>query len=191
MSAPRSLRSCPQGASPGLGRPGARRMSFSSRRSLLLTAVAAALAGCGFELRRAPELRFSTIALTGFRPRSPLADELRMNINASPTTKVVEATTQAQVVLEALADARERSVVASTAAGQVRELQLRTRLQFRVRNAAGKELIPTTELVLNRDMSYSENLALAKEQEEALLYRTMQSDIVSQVMRRLAAMTQI
>ena len=30
-----------------------------------------------------------------------------------------------------------------------------------------------------------ESLALAKEQEEALLFRAMQSDIVSQVMRRL------
>jgi LPS-assembly lipoprotein len=100
---------------------------------------------------------------------------------------VVETPAQAQVVLEALADARERSVVASTAAGQVRELQLRTRLQFRVRNAAGRELIPTTEILLSRDMNYSESLALAKEQEEQLLYRAMQTDIVAQVMRRLAA----
>ena len=158
------------------------------RRSLLTAAAAvAALAGCGFELRRAPQLRFRTIALTGFVVHSPLADELRMNINASTTTLVVDAASQAQVVLEALSDARERSVVGSTAAGQVRELQLRTRLQFRLRTSAGRELIAPTELVLSRDMSYSESLALAKEQEEALLYRTMQSDIVAQVMRRLAA----
>jgi len=45
--------------------------------------------------------------------------------------------------------------------------------------------------VLARDMSYSEELALPKEQEEALLYRTMQSDIVSQVLRRLAAVQAI
>ena len=134
---------------------------------------------------------FRTIALAGFKPRSPLADELRMQINSSPTTKVVETTAQAQVVLEALSDARERSVVASTATGQVRELQLRTRLQFRLRTPAGRELIPATELVLSRDMSYSEEQALAKEQEEALLYRAMQSDIVAQVMRRLAAVKAI
>jgi LPS-assembly lipoprotein len=165
------------------------------RRRLLAALGAAfavaAVAGCGFALRRAPELHFRTIALTGFRARSPLAEELRMHINSSPTTQVVEATTQAQVILEALNDARERSVVAMTAAGQVRELQLRTRLTFRLRTAAGRELIPSTELLLSRDMSYSESLALAKEQEEALLYRTMQSDIVAQVMRRLAAVQAI
>ena len=161
------------------------------RRRLLAAATAtlplAALAGCGFQLRRAPELRFKTIALAGFKFNSPLAEELRMNINASHTTVVVEAVSQAQVVLEALSDARERGVVASTAAGQVRELQLRTRFQFKLRTPAGRELIPPTELVLSRDMSYSESVALAKEQEEALLFRTMQSDIVAQVMRRLVA----
>jgi len=161
-----------------------------TRRHLLVAALGAggaALAGCGFELRRAPELRFRTIALSGFAARSPLAEELRDNINASKTTQVVESLAQAQVVLEAISDARERVVVASTAAGQVRELQLRARFNFRLRAAAGRELIPATELLLGRDMSYSESVALAKEQEEALLFRTMQTDIVSQVMRRLAA----
>jgi LPS-assembly lipoprotein len=156
------------------------------RRRVLLFA-AALLAGCGFELRRAPELRFQAIQLAGFKPGSPLADELRRNIAASPSTRVVDSAAQAQVILEALTDAREKSVVASTAAGQVREVQLRARLQFRVRTAAGKELIAPTEIVLSRDMSYNETAALAKEHEEAFLYRAMQSDIVAQVLRRLAA----
>ena len=162
---------------------------MTSRRRLLALGLAPLpfWAGCGFELRRAPELRFRTIALTGFAARSPLAAELRTNIDASKTTQVVEATSQAQVVLEALVDAREKSVVASTAAGQVRELQLRTRLEFRLRTPSGRELIPKTEILLSRDMNYTETTALAKEQEETFLYRAMQSDIVGQVMRRLAA----
>ena len=69
----------------------------------------------------------------------------------------------------------------------MRELQLRARLRFRLLRRDGSELIAPTEIVLTRDMSYSETAALAKEQEEALLYRAMQSDIVAQVLRRLAA----
>ena len=158
------------------------------RRTLIvLPAASLLLAACGFELRRAPELRFRSIQLIGFKPRSPLAEELLNSINASQTTLVVESAARAQVVLEALSDVSEKSVVASTAAGQVRELQLRSRLDFRLRTPAGKELIPITEILLKRDMSYTESAALAKEQEEALLYRAMQSDIVAQVMRRLAA----
>jgi LPS-assembly lipoprotein len=152
-----------------------------------LGAVWFVLAGCGFELRRAPELHFKTVQLKGFAPRSPLAVELTRAIAATRTTQVVDTATQAQVVLDALADGREKSVVASTATGEVRELQLRVRLHFRLRSVAGKELIPATEIVLSRDMSYNERDALAKEQEEALLYKAMQSDIVAQLMRRLAA----
>ena len=158
-----------------------------TRRSLIALPAAALMGGCGFELRRAPELRFRSIQLVDFRPHSPLAEALVASINASQTTLVVDSAAQAQVVLEALSDVREKSVVASTAAGQVRELQLRARFVFRLRTPAGKELIPATEISLKRDMSFTESAALAKEQEEALLYRAMQADIVAQVMRRLAA----
>ncbi len=157
------------------------------RRAALGALGATALAGCGFELRRAPELRFRSIALNGFKPRSTLAEELRRQIGMSTTTVVVENPLQAQVVLDVLTDAREKSVVASTAFGQVRELQLRSRFGFRLRTPQGRELIPATEILLSRDLSYSETAALAKEQEEEALYRSMHNDIAAQVLRRLAS----
>ncbi len=132
-------------------------------------------------------LAFKTLQLSGFAPRSPLADTLRQRLDESASTRVVEGLDQAQVVLEALADSRERRVVASTAAGQVRTIQLTTRLRFRLKTRSGRELIGPTEIVQQRDMSYDESLALAKEQEEALLFRGMQNDIASQVLRRLAS----
>ncbi|HUP07855.1 MAG TPA: LPS assembly lipoprotein LptE [Caldimonas sp.] len=156
-------------------------------RRTVVAVVAGGLSGCGFELKRPPELRFKTVQLVGFPVRSPLADELRTNIDASATTKVVDTAAQAQVLLEALAEAREKSVVAATAAGQVTEFTLRLRFRFRLRTPSGRELIAPTEMVQSRDMSYTETAALAKEIEEASLYRSMQSDIVSQVMRRLAS----
>ena len=160
------------------------------RRVSVIAALAAAVAlanGCGFELRRTPELKFRTIQLRGFSDNSALARELKRSLAANHGTQVVESGTAAQVVLEALSDAREKIVVASTAAGQVREVQLRIRLNFRLRSPSGKELLAATEILASRDMSYNESTALAKEQEEALLYTAMQNDIVAQVMRRLAA----
>ena len=44
-----------------------------------------------------------------------------------------------------------------------------------------------SEIVLTRSLTYTETAALGKEQEEAFLYRVMQNDIVSQVLRRLAS----
>lgn len=167
-------------------------LARSRRRGLVLIGAAAAAAvagstlmGCGFELRRAPPLPFKSIALTGFAPRSPLA--LQLTTELAKQVRVLDAPAQADVVLQALADTRERSVVAQTSSAQVRELQLRVKFNFKVSTPAGRELIGTSALLLSRDMSYNESAALAKEQEEAELNRDMQADIVLQVMRRLAA----
>jgi LPS-assembly lipoprotein len=161
--------------------------AFLSRRHWLGTVSSGALLmGCGFELRRVPELQFSTIAFTGFAPRSLMLEELKVNFSSGKTTTVVDSTAQAQVVFEALQDARERVASASSPAGLVNIFQLRVRLRYLVRTPSGVLLQPPAELFLARDMSYNESQALAKEQEEAQLYRVMQSDIVAQVMRRLA-----
>jgi len=158
------------------------------RRPLLLSLVAVALlGGCGFELRRPPELHFKSMALTGFAPRSPMAEALKKALMDAGVA-VLEDPNQAQLVFEALLDTPDKSIVASTAVGQVREVQLRQKLNFRVRTVTGRELIPVTELLLTRDMSTNETVSLAKEQEEALLYRGMRSDIVQQLLRRLATL---
>lgn len=155
------------------------------RRHFLLVGTAA-LAGCGFELRREPELTFKTLALTGFPPDSPLAAGLKRQIKRTPV-QLVDDPARAQVVLEALQEHRDRSVVASTSVGQVREWQLRLQFDYLIRKADGDLLVPKVELRLARDMNYTETAALAKEQEAANLYNAMHSDAIAQVMRRLAA----
>ena len=154
------------------------------RRAVL--ALPAALAGCGFELRRTQALPMRSIALVGFTSTSPLAAALKLELERAGVT-LRDKPGEAEAVFDTLTDARERSVAASTAAGQVREVTLRVRLRFRVATPAGKLLLPASDLLLTRDMSYNETAALAKQQEELLLYRAMEDDIVAQVLRRLSS----
>ena len=149
-------------------------------------AGAAALAGCGFQLRRAEPLPMRSIALVGFKPDSPLQLALQRELERAGVA-LRENPSQAEAVFDVLADAREKTVAASTAFGQVRELQLRVRLRFRLATPGGRLLLPASDLLLTRDMSYSETAALSKQQEETMLYRAMDEDIVSQVLRRLAS----
>ncbi|MDE2369792.1 MAG: hypothetical protein KGN16_12555 [Burkholderiales bacterium] len=163
---------------------------WSSRRGALASLGALGLlglGGCGFELRRAPKLPFRTIALVGFAPRSPLAQALKDQLALQ--VEVVDDPAHAEVVLHSLLDLRDKIVVAQTAAAQVREFELRIRITFRAHTPSGHELLPRTELMLTRDLSYAENNALAKEQEESELYRDMQTDIVQQILRRLASVS--
>jgi LPS-assembly lipoprotein len=155
------------------------------RRHLVMAAGAAGLSACGFELRRPARVSFGSITLQGFAPRSALGEDLRRAL--AQQVRVLAGPERADVVLNALLDQRERSVVAQTSAAQVRDLQLRLKFHFRAHTPSGRELIARTDLLLTRDLSYSETQALAKEFEEAELFRDMQADIVTQVMRRLAS----
>jgi LPS-assembly lipoprotein len=166
------------------------------RRALLSLAASAAalsLAGCGFALRKAPNFAFTTL-YSGLSESSPLGVELRRSLQSTGKVQVINDSrriNEAQVILDVLSDQREKVVLSLNASGQVREFQLRLRFRFRLRTLAGKELIPETEILLQRDISFNESAVLAKEAEEALLYRDMQSDVVQQIMRRLAAVTEI
>ena len=144
------------------------------------------LGGCGFALRRAPPVPFRRVALQGFAPASPMARELRLALAGS--SEVVEVAASADVVVVALVERLERSIVASTSTGQVRELQLRVRFSYRVLSGNGQERVPATEMLLLRDMTYQETDALAKELEEAALVRQMQVDMALQVLRRLSSL---
>ena len=162
------------------------------RRTLLalLPAPALLLAGCGFKLRGVQQFSFRSLYIAA-PPSSPLARELRRTLQgAGDTVQVLTEPAQqpqAEAILEVLSEQQERTVVGLNASGQVRELQLRLRLRFKLRTPLGEEWIPETELLQQRDISYNETIALAKEAEEALLYRNMQTDLVQQLLRRLAA----
>jgi LPS-assembly lipoprotein len=172
---------------PGIAASRGDRRINARRAALRLLSLApmAAVAGCGFRLRGAPDFAFDTLHVAA-APSSLVGNELRRNVAAGGNVQVVPPQ-QAQVILDVLGEQREKVVVGLNASGQVREFQLRSKLRFRLRTAQGKELIPETELTQQRDVSFNESLVLAKEAEDALLYRDMQTDLVQQIMRRLGA----
>jgi LPS-assembly lipoprotein len=160
-----------------------------NRRNLLTLAAPALLAGCGFQLRQAPDFAFDSILITG-DPNSALANQLRRSLAADGRVNVLPAGTdpnRANVILDLPVEQREKVVVGLNSSGQVREFQLRLRVNFRLYTPGGRELIPSTELLQQRDISFNEAAVLAKEAEETLLYRDMQTDLVQQLMRRLSA----
>ena len=155
------------------------------KRNLVVIGLAVLLSACGFQLRRAPEFAFRRIALA-MPAASSLAVELRRQLEGTGRLEIVADQSKAEVVLESPGEQRERTVVSVTATGEVREFQLRIRFRFRLRTPEGRELLPMSEILRQIDQSYSESAALSKEQEALMLYQNMQSDIVQQVMRRLA-----
>jgi len=146
------------------------------------------LSGCGFQLRQAPNYPFRTL-YTGLPQASVFGQELKRNISVSGRVEVINDPKQverADVIFDLLQELQEKVILSRTSAGAVREFQLRFRIRFKLRTRDGIEVIPDTELVQERDISFIETAALSKETEEGLLYRDMRSDLVQQVLRRLA-----
>ncbi len=152
----------------------------------LMTLFALSLSSCGFHLRGAQTLPFDTIYL-GFPPNSPLGSELARNIRAGTNTRVVDSAKDAQAILDVLGEGRERDVLSVNAQGRAREFTLRQRLTFKLRDPKGNEFLPATQVTVQRDVAFDDAQALAFEAETALLYRDMQTDLVQQILRRLAA----
>jgi LPS-assembly lipoprotein len=152
---------------------------------LLMALAAVMLTACGFHMRGAADLPFKTIYL-GFAPNSAVGVELKRNIEASGA-KVVSDPKDAEANLKVLTDTRDRQVLTLNTNGRVREYALFQRFTFSVTDPKGVVVIPPTAITLRRVITYDENQELAKQAEEALLYRDMQSDLVQQILRRLAA----
>jgi LPS-assembly lipoprotein len=158
------------------------------RRTVLVAALTAmAVTGCGFKLRNSQDFAFQTLAVTPERNGLVSADLIRYFGKAVVPLAPAPGRAPPQVIVDILQEGREKSVVGVNASGQVREFQLRLRLQFRMRLPDGRELIAPTEIAQQRDISFNESAVLAKEAEEVLLFRDMQTDLLQQLLRRLAA----
>ena len=151
--------------------------------TLVLCAVVGA---CGFQLRGSTELPFKTLWV-GFSDASPLGTEFKRYIRSGTSTKLVADAKDAEARLMVLGESRDKEILSLNSAGRVREYNLFYTFVFRVDDGKGRDFIPPTRITLRRDISVNENTQLAKEAEENLLYRDMQSDLVQQLLRRLAA----
>jgi len=155
-------------------------------RILAIVVLGLVTAACGFQLRGQATLPFETLYVA-IPDISPLGIELKRNIIAGTHTRLVRNPAEAQATLSVTSEERGKTILSFDTSGQVREFQLRYRLSFRVRDARGRDYLPQSEIRLTRDISYSNTQVLAKESEELLLFRDMQSDMVQQILRRLAA----
>lgn len=147
-------------------------------------ALCVSLTGCGFHLRGQATLPFDTLYIPG---SAPVVIELKRNVAAGTYSKIVPGEKDAKAILALTSEAREKVILSFSTSGLVREYQLRYRVGFRLFDAKGRNYLPPSEIQLTRDVSFNEGQVLAKEAEDALLYRDMQTDMVQQIIRRVVA----
>ena len=153
-------------------------------RTLLILTVLL-LTACGFHLRGQAGMPFKTLYLDAPNSNTPFVNDLRRNLEANKV-KLVGSAEQADVILNIVSELPDKQILTLGGSGRVNEFELRYRVSLRAYDLKGMDWIPAEEMMLRRDYSYDDTKVLAKEQEEMLLYQSMISDMVQQVVRRLS-----
>lgn len=161
---------------------------WSSRIKFAIAVCAlAALAGCGFQLRGSYELPYKSVHIAA-PGTSQVASNLRRDLTNN-AIKIAPEAKSAEAQINITNERRDRQILSLSGAGRVSEYQLRFWVSYQVTDATGRVLIPTSEIQLTRILTYSDREIIAKQQEEALLYSDMEKDAVSQILRRMLAVT--
>jgi LPS-assembly lipoprotein len=155
---------------------------------ILLLLITLSLGACGFHLRghnlQGNSFPFGSLYLKS-AGATPFISDLRNSlelykIKLSPTAA------EADLTLDIVSEGTDKQILALSGAGQVLEYQLRYRVSLRAYDKQMQDWVPADEIQLQRTLAYDASQILAKEQEEALIFRDMRSDAVQQVLRRLS-----
>jgi len=150
-------------------------------RQILVLVAVLGLGACGFQLRGDASLPFESLYIEGGQD---IVVDLQRAIRPT-ATKITDSAKDADAVLQVLGESREKRILGLNSAGRVSEFRLLYRVDFKVSGKSG-DLLSPQQIELRRDITFNDSQTLAKESEEALLYRDMQSDAVQQIIRRMS-----
>lgn len=155
-------------------------------RLFFLAVLTALVAGCGFQLRGAYSLPYESLYVSG-TDYSPVVAGLKRAIRASGSARLADTAQDAQATFLPTTEAKDTVTLSYSSSGRAREKRLRYLYGYRVIDGKGRDLVLPGRVELYRDLTYADSDVLAKTQEEELLWRDMENDLVQQLMRRLAA----
>jgi LPS-assembly lipoprotein len=157
-------------------------------RKILIVSALLVLTSCGFHVRghsnEPVQLAFQSVYLRTTN-ESPFVEDLRKALTLNKV-KVAETADEATITLEIISEATDKQILSLSAAGKVLEYELRYRVSMSAYDNQLVYWLPTAEVSMSRTMAYDDSQVLAKEQEQALIYKEMRTDAVAQVMRRLS-----
>jgi LPS-assembly lipoprotein len=142
--------------------------------------------GCGFHLRTWDVGTSIESAYVSSDPRNPLLAPLQRALSQAGVAEAASAG-DAEIVVELMDSRRDRRSI--TVSGQARAAEYETILGvlYRVTDRRGSELVPAQWLERERVFRVDRDNIVGSSEEQALLEREMQNDLVQQILRALNA----
>jgi LPS-assembly lipoprotein len=162
-----------------------RQAALNFRNLLLLGALL--LSACGFHLRGLDSLPFKSLHLQD-SGAATLAREVQLSLKSNGVA-VLSSPDGAEGSLELMSEHSEKLILSLSGNGRVREYQLIFRAVFRIKTAGEALWGEPQTIEQRRDYTFNDAQTLAKEAEEARLYKDMRADVVREIMRRVSALS--
>ena len=128
-------------------------------------------------------MRVRTQQVTG----NQLRREVERALNVQADVRIAPETENGTPVLTLYDEQSSTRVLSFDANRNVSQFLTRYRVDFDVRDAAGKEMIGRQTILLHRDFLFDKTQVLAMERESQELRQQMREDAVRQMIRRLAS----
>jgi LPS-assembly lipoprotein len=154
-------------------------------RLWLVMLISTSLIACGFHLRGAADISFSSIYIQGSTLviTKNLKKSLRLN-----GVKVLDTAENAELLLDLVGEESEKRILSLSGKGTVNEFELYYRVHYRTKLAGEPLWHPVQTVEERRDYSYSDANLLAKQGEEKRLNEDMQNSVMNAIVRRLATL---
>ena len=154
-------------------------------RAVFFITLIVSLIGCGFHMRGVTDVAFSNIFIQG--NTLVISKNLNKSLNTNGV-KVLNNAANAELLLEMVGEESEKRILSLAGGGTVNEFELFYRVHYRTKAADAATWSPVQTVEARRDFTYSDANLLAKQDEEKRLNENMHSDVISGIMRRLAAL---
>ena len=154
-------------------------------RAVFFITLMCGLMSCGFHMRGVTDVAFSTVFIQG--NTLVISKNLKKSLNTSGV-KVLDSATNAELLLEMVGEESEKRILSLAGGGTVNEFELFYRVHYRTKVADAATWSPVQTVEARRDFTYSDANLLAKQDEEKRLNDNMRSDVISSILRRLAAL---
>ncbi len=158
---------------------------YKTLRTLFCLCLITCIVSCGFQLRGAASLAFSSIFIQGntLIISKNLIKSLKTN-----GVEVVNSSEKADILLELVGEENEKRILSLSGSGLVNEFELFYRVHYRTKQAGAELWSQVQTIEARRDFSYSDANLLAKQGEEKRLNENMQADVLSNLIRRLSTL---
>ena len=138
---------------------------------------------CGFHLRGLSSIPFESVYIQASDPLVVL--DIKRRIQASSKTIVLDSPNDSQAILHILNAKKRKIILSVSGSGRVREFQLRYSISFKVTDKNGREIVPISNIEVNRVLPFSDSAFLASQMAEEMLIKEMKKDAILKMMDRL------